>query len=78
MSSVGRSRCPGGQIYVADEQWLCVACFQDRSDADAFQAALGGERFDPAQRGRGKRWRKPAQDATTEKWAEEVAKIIKA
>jgi hypothetical protein len=33
-----------------------VFCFAEEAHAEAFRIRFGGERFDPKQRGRGRRW----------------------
>jgi hypothetical protein len=38
------------------KDWCEVYCFAVAKDAVTFMARFGGERFDPAQRGRGARW----------------------
>jgi len=60
---IGLSLCPRGHSVFHDDRWWQVFCFAEGADADAFRARFGGERFDPAQRGRGRnwaRWHKPA------------------
>jgi hypothetical protein len=36
-----------------DGQWFTVYCFSDQADAEQFLKKFGGERFNPAQHGRG-------------------------
>ncbi len=50
------SVCPRGHSYFHEDKWHQVFCFREKSDAEKFQAKFGGEWFDPARRGRGKRW----------------------
>src|SRR4051794_34289238 len=52
------SLCPRGHSIVKDDQWHHVYCFAEREHAEKFQARVGGEWFDPAQRGRGSSWMK--------------------
>jgi hypothetical protein len=47
---------PRGHSFVRDDIWHLVFCFKLREDAEKFHARFGGEWFDPARRGRGKRW----------------------
>ena len=53
---IGLSLCPRGHsVYYGDEWWE-VFCFAEEAHAEAFRIRFGGERFDPKQRGRGRRW----------------------
>jgi hypothetical protein len=52
----GLSVAPRGHSIVKDDEWHYVFCFRDKADAEKFQTRFGGERFDPATRGRGSRW----------------------
>jgi hypothetical protein len=45
---------PRGHGVFHDDWWWRVFCFADEAHADVFRARCGGERFDPAQRGRGR------------------------
>ncbi len=53
---IGLSLAPRGHSIFKDEAWHQVFCFSDPDDAQKFRARFGGEVFDPARRGRGKRW----------------------
>jgi hypothetical protein len=46
------SLCPRGHSVFHDGQWFSVYCFSDHIDAERFLQRFGGEKFDPAQRGR--------------------------
>jgi hypothetical protein len=62
---IGLSLCPRGHSVFHDDRWWQVFCFAEEAHANAFRARFGGERFDPAQRGRGRnwaRWHKPAAE----------------
>ena len=50
------SLCPRGHCVRHDEQWFNVYCFADAADAEKFTTRFGGEKFDPAQRGKGQNW----------------------
>ena len=50
------SLCRRGHCVRHDGQWFNVYCFADAADADKFMARFGGEKFDPAQRGKGRNW----------------------
>jgi hypothetical protein len=50
------SVAPRGHAFCRDGIWHTVFCFRERADAEKFQKQFGGEWFDPARRGRGKRW----------------------
>jgi hypothetical protein len=50
------SLCPRGHAVVHDGQWFNVYCFAKPEDAEKFKQRFGGERFDPAQRGKGRDW----------------------
>lgn len=45
-----------GHHFVRDKVWHTVFCFAKREDAQVFHTRFGGEWFDPARRGRGRRW----------------------
>jgi len=45
-----------GHAFFHHDVWHQVFCFREKVDAEKFQAHCGGEWFDPARRGRGKRW----------------------
>jgi hypothetical protein len=58
------SACTRGHKFFHNDKWHRVFCFAEKTDAEKFQAKFGGEWFDPARRGRGKRWhllREPKQ-----------------
>ena len=42
--------------YCHEDKWYRVYCFAGKADAEKFREKFGGEWFDPARRGRGKRW----------------------
>jgi hypothetical protein len=50
------SLCPRGHAVFHDNEWWRVYCFAEAEDAIRFMARFGGERFDPADHGRGKSW----------------------
>jgi hypothetical protein len=50
------SLCSRGHSVVRNNEWFNVYCFSDSADADKFMSQFGGEKFDPAQRGRGANW----------------------
>jgi hypothetical protein len=53
---------PLGHAVFRDKEWFHVYCFSDPADADKFLQNFGGEKFNPAQRGKGTnwaRWNKP-------------------
>jgi hypothetical protein len=50
------SVCTRGHSCCHDDRWHRVFCFKEKADAEKFQARFGGEWFDPARRGRGRRW----------------------
>lgn len=54
--------CSRGHSLYHDGQWFHVYCFRDAADAQKFLERFGGEKFDPAERGRcgWARWGKPA------------------
>ena len=39
-----------------DGQWFHVYCFKEVADMQKFIERFGGEKFDPAERGRGANW----------------------
>jgi hypothetical protein len=53
---IGLSLAPRGHSIFKDDAWHHVFCFADPADAEKFRARFGGEMFDPARRGRGRRW----------------------
>jgi hypothetical protein len=53
---IGLSLAPRGHSMFKDDVWHYVFCFADPADAEKFRARFGGEVFDPARRGRGRRW----------------------
>jgi len=50
------SVCTRGHSFCQNDKWYRVFCFKEKADAEKFQAKFGGDWFDPARRGRGKRW----------------------
>jgi hypothetical protein len=50
------SVCSRGHAFFHNDTWHNVFCFKEKADAEKFRAQFGGEWFDPARRGRGKRW----------------------
>jgi hypothetical protein len=50
------SLCPRGHCVHHDGQSFNVYCFADAADVEKFRARFGGEKFDPAQRGKGRNW----------------------
>jgi hypothetical protein len=50
------SLCPRGHRVYHGGQWFNVYCFAVAADAEKFMARFGGEKFDPAQRGKGRNW----------------------
>jgi hypothetical protein len=50
------SLCPRGHSVVHDGRWFNVYCFAKPEDAEKFLQRFGGEKFDPAQRGKGRDW----------------------
>jgi hypothetical protein len=48
--------CSRGHSLYHDGQWFHVYCFRDAADAQKFLERFGGEKFDPAERGRGASW----------------------
>ena len=50
------SLCPRGHSVFHDGQWFNVYCFSEVADAQKFLEKFGGEKFDPAQRGKGRNW----------------------
>lgn len=50
------SLCPRGHSVNDGKTWYSVYCFAQADDAAKFMARFGGERFDPASRGRGASW----------------------
>ena len=50
------SLCPRGHRVYHDGRWFNVYCFAVAADAEKFMARFGGEKFDPAQRGKGRNW----------------------
>jgi hypothetical protein len=50
------SLCPRGHSVNDGREWYRVYCFAGAGDAESFMARFGGERFDPAKRGRGHNW----------------------
>jgi hypothetical protein len=45
-----------GHALYHDSQWFHVYCFKEPADAQKFMERFGGEKFDPAARGRGANW----------------------
>ena len=45
-----------GHALYHDGQWFHVYCFKEVADAQKFMERFGGEKFDPAERGRGTNW----------------------
>jgi hypothetical protein len=52
----GLSLCPCGHTVHRDNPSYRIFCFADVSHAERFCETLGGERFDPKDRGRGSAW----------------------
>jgi hypothetical protein len=52
------SLCPRGHSVAHNGQWFNVYCFADAADAEKFRKQFGGEKFNPAQRGKGRNWAK--------------------
>ena len=50
------SLCRRGHSVNDGRDWYQVYCFAEPGDAASFMARFGGERFDPASRGRGRNW----------------------
>ena len=50
------SLCRRGHCVRHDGQWFNVYCFAAAADAEKFMARFGGEKFDPARRGKGSNW----------------------
>jgi hypothetical protein len=50
------SLCVRGHSVNDGREWYRVYCFAEAGDAASFMTRLGGERFDPAKRGRGHNW----------------------
>jgi hypothetical protein len=50
------SLCSRGHSFVKNDEWQRVLCFAEKDHAERFMAQFGGEWFDPATRGRGRRW----------------------
>jgi hypothetical protein len=50
------SLCPRGHSVNDRRDWYRVYCFAEAGDAASFMGRFGGERFDPAKRGRGRNW----------------------
>jgi hypothetical protein len=50
--------CSRGHSLYHDGQWFHVYCFKEPADAQKFLERFGGEKFDPAERGRGANWAK--------------------
>lgn len=48
--------CPRGHSVYCEDEWWHVFCFAEEIHGDAFQLRFGGERFNPKDRGRGRRW----------------------
>jgi hypothetical protein len=48
--------CSRGHSLYHHGQWFHVYCFRERADAQKFLERFGGEKFDPAERGRGANW----------------------
>ena len=48
--------CNRGHSVFHDKEWFHVYCFADPADADKFLQHFGGEKFNPAQRGKGANW----------------------
>jgi hypothetical protein len=48
--------CSRGHSLYHDGQWFHVYCFKEHADAQKFLERFGGEKFDPAERGRGANW----------------------
>ena len=48
--------CNRGHSLFHDKEWFNVSCFSDPADADKFRQRFGGEKFNPAQRGKGANW----------------------
>ena len=52
-----RSRIvPRGHRVYHDGRWFNIYCFAVAADAEKFMARFGGEKLDPAQRGKGRNW----------------------
>jgi hypothetical protein len=50
------SLCVRGHSVNDGRDWYRVYCFAEADDADKFIERFGGQKFDPVQRGRGRRW----------------------
>ena len=48
--------CTRGHALYHDSQWFHVYCFKEPADAQKFMERFDGEKFDPAERGRGANW----------------------
>jgi hypothetical protein len=48
-------RARGHSLY-HDGLWFHVCCFQESADAQKFLKKFGGQKLDPAERGRGANW----------------------
>jgi hypothetical protein len=50
------SLCPRGHSVFHANEWFHVYCFAEAEHAAKFMTRFGGERFNPADRGRGTAW----------------------
>ena len=50
------SMCEQHHNVFHEDKWWIVYCFVDAEHAEKFRMRLGGERFDPEDRGRGSNW----------------------
>ena len=53
---IGLSLAPRGHAIFKNDAWHYVFCFAKQADAEKLLERFGGEWFDPATRGRGRRW----------------------
>src|SRR5262245_52313986 len=53
---IGLSLAPRGHAVLKNDEWHYVFCFARAEDAELLRGRFGGEWFDPATRGRGRRW----------------------
>jgi hypothetical protein len=48
--------CSRGHAVCHNNEWHHIYCFSDLADAEKFKQRFGGEKFNPAQKGKGKSW----------------------
>ena len=56
MNSALLTLCSRGHSLYHDGQWFHAYCFREHADAQKFLERFGGEKFAPAERGRGANW----------------------